>query len=115
MKKIQQKLFRKKNYNYADHPDHYNIEGRKECWDEMEDILGSEAVYWWCLGSIYKYIYRKGSKPGEPAEREKEKIYAYMAKANELMEREQIIPPDLEKFMDIVRKEVGIDASRETK
>lgn len=105
---------KKEEYDYIS-PDHYKSEGRKECWDEMEEVLGSEAVYWWCLCNIYKYIYRMGVKPNEPKERDMNKIVAYMGKANELMTKTDIHLCDLDKFMDIVRKEVNVDVQREEK
>lgn len=46
----------------VDHPPHYNIPGRRECIVEMEDVLGAEAVYYFCLGNSFKYRYRKNDK-----------------------------------------------------
>lgn len=46
----------------VDHPSHYNKPGRKECIEEMLDLFGPEAVYWFCTLNAYKYEYRAGEK-----------------------------------------------------
>lgn len=60
------------------HPDHYNVEGRKECWEEMREKFGDEAVAVFDILSAYKYLYRAGEKDGNPKEQDKAKIDNYM-------------------------------------
>lgn len=68
----------------VDHPAHYNKEGRKECWDEMLDIFGPEAVGIFDVLSAYKYYYRAGLKDGNPSEQDKAKIDVYMEHAKNM-------------------------------
>lgn len=68
----------------VNHPSHYNIEGRKECIDEMIDIWGAENTALWCEMTAYKYQYRKGEKDGNPINQELVKIQWYLSKAAEL-------------------------------
>lgn len=63
------------------HPDHYNVSGRKECWDEMKELFGDAAVAIFDCLSAYKYRYRAGEKDGNPEEQDKAKIENYMAHA----------------------------------
>lgn len=49
----------------VNHPKHYNVEGRKECIDEMLDIFGVEQVKAFCLLNAYKYRYRHELKNGQ--------------------------------------------------
>lgn len=49
----------------VNHPKHYNIEGRKECIEEMIDIFGVEAVKNFCTLNAYKYRYRHAMKNGQ--------------------------------------------------
>lgn len=67
------------------HPDHYNKEGRKECWDEMLEIFGPNAVAIFDLLSAYKYLYRAGEKDGNPAEQDQAKIDNYIQHAANLI------------------------------
>lgn len=67
------------------HPDHYNIEGRKECWDEMIEIFGVEAVGIFDVLSAYKYHYRAGEKVYNPEEQDKAKIDNYMRHCADLI------------------------------
>lgn len=69
----------------VNHPDHYNKDGRKECWDEMLELFGAEAVVAFDVLSAYKYYYRCGSKDGNPTEQEKAKIRVYMEHASKLL------------------------------
>lgn len=62
---------------HINHPNHYNKPGRKECIEEMLEIFGPDAVYWFCMLSAYKYQYRAGRKEGQPAERDLAKIEWY--------------------------------------
>lgn len=47
------------------HPSHYNLPGRKECFDEMIEMFGVEAFKDFCLLNVYKYVYRAEYKNGE--------------------------------------------------
>lgn len=46
----------------VNHPDYYNLDGRKECIVEMEETYGARAVYNFCICNVYKYRYRKNDK-----------------------------------------------------
>lgn len=72
------------NKEQVNHPDHYNVPGRKECIEEMIDIWGKEMTALWCEMTAYKYQYRKGEKDGNPMEQELGKIQWYLSKAAEL-------------------------------
>lgn len=73
------------------HPSHYNTEGRKECWDEMIEIFGADAVVIFDVLSAYKYHYRAGLKEGNPTDQDLEKIKNYMEHAKRLMTLEEDI------------------------
>lgn len=77
----------KKEYDYVNHPSHYNREGEKETWEKMCDIWGKEATSQWCEMTAYKYADRIGDKPNEDVRREAGKIKAYLAKAEEFRKR----------------------------
>ena len=47
------------------HPNHYNIPGRKECIVEMLEKFGVEAVETFCVLNAYKYRYRHELKNGQ--------------------------------------------------
>lgn len=47
------------------HPSHYNIPGRKECWDEMVDRFDVEAVKIFCKLNYFKYQFRHEFKNGQ--------------------------------------------------
>ena len=64
--------------NLVIHPKHYNTEGRPECWEEMEEIFGKDAVMIFDILSAYKYYYRAGEKEGNPPEQDMAKIENYM-------------------------------------
>lgn len=49
----------------VNHPKHYNIEGRKECIEEMIDVFGVEKVRVFCELNVYKYMYRHELKNGD--------------------------------------------------
>jgi hypothetical protein len=72
------------DYEYVDHPEHYNQEGRMECIDEMITMFGVNAVITFCKLTAYKYTYRAGSKPGEDHDRDIKKATWYLQKADEL-------------------------------
>lgn len=47
------------------HPEHYNIPGRKECIEEMLDKFGTEKLQAFCELNAYKYRYRHTLKNGD--------------------------------------------------
>jgi hypothetical protein len=49
----------------VNHPNHYNIPGRKECIVEMLEKFGKEAVITFCILNAYKYRYRHELKGGK--------------------------------------------------
>lgn len=57
------------------HPAHYNLDGRKECWDEMEEQFGRLPTIMFCLLSAYKYIYRAGNKGDAEKDLEKAEVF----------------------------------------
>lgn len=57
------------------HPEHYNLPGRKECFDEMIENFGVEVFRNFCLLNVYKYHYRADFKNGEE-DRKKAENYA---------------------------------------
>lgn len=67
-------------------PQHYNRKGRKECWDEMKDIFGADAVAIFDVLSAYKYHYRAGVKLGNSKAQDLAKIDNYMNHAKGLIE-----------------------------
>lgn len=67
------------------HPDHYNKSGRKECWDEMREIFGDEAVCIFDVLSAYKYHYRAGEKDNNPTEQDIAKIDNYLHHCADLL------------------------------
>lgn len=67
------------------HPTHYNLEGRKECWDEMEEIFGKKETVHFCILSAYKYLYRAGEKGS--AEKDLQKAEIFLAHAYEVNQK----------------------------
>ena len=68
----------------VNHPEHYNVPGRKECWDEFIDKFGAKHTFVWCLMTAQKYLYRKGLKEDNPEERDLDKAVAYFNKATKI-------------------------------
>lgn len=75
-----------KEYNFTNHPDHYNIYDY-EVIDMMEKIWGPEDTMKWCKMTAWKYRQRMGTKPGESVERDLEKEKWYLNKVKELKEK----------------------------
>lgn len=73
--------------NAINHPSHYNIEGRKECIVEMEDIWGIEAVITFCVLNAYKYRYRAGAKSQETLTQDLKKADWYEEYAEKLKKK----------------------------
>lgn len=61
----------------VDHPSHYNQPGKKECIEEMRELFGDLAVYWFCKLNAFKYNYRSGNKDGNSAEQDTAKADWY--------------------------------------
>lgn len=72
--------------NLVIHPKHYNADGRPECWEEMEEIFGKDAVVIFDVLSAYKYYYRAGKKDGNPEEQDKSKIDNYLRHARSIID-----------------------------
>ena len=70
----------------VNHPSHYN-QGDIECIDAMEAALGTNRTVAFCHGNAFKYLWRAGSKPGNPAKQDFEKARWYIDKAVELIEK----------------------------
>ena len=74
-----------KNYEFVNHPTHYNHANRKECWDEWVDKFGADAAVVICLGNADKYLYRAGTKKDNPAKQDIEKACMYFKKAGDII------------------------------
>ena len=73
------------DYEYVNHPTHYNHDGRKECWDEWVDKYGADTAVVICLGNADKYLYRAGTKKDNPELQDIKKAQMYFRKAGEIM------------------------------
>jgi hypothetical protein len=69
----------------VNHPDHYN-HGGIECIDAMVAAMGPIATAHFCHGNAFKYLWRVGTKPGNPAVQDFKKAEWYIHKAIELIE-----------------------------
>lgn len=69
----------------VNHPSHYNIEGRKECWEEMIEKFGIFYTAVFDVMNAYKYFYRAGMKEGNTKEQDLRKIKNYMEHAENLI------------------------------
>ena len=65
----------------VNHPSHYNIEGRKECIEELSENYGETIARIFCLTNAYKYLYRAGYKEGNTKEQDIAKAKWYYNKA----------------------------------
>lgn len=59
----------------VNHPDHYNLPGKKECIEQMMEDYGRHITAIFCLTNSYKYLYRAGHKDDYEADIEKAKWY----------------------------------------
>jgi hypothetical protein len=75
------------NNNLVEHPQHYNIAGRKECIEEMRDLFGGFITTIFCLTNAYKYIYRAGEKEGNSEQQDMSKAKWYYNYANKIIKR----------------------------
>jgi hypothetical protein len=73
------------NVEMVKHPNHYNHEGRKECWDEMIDLFGMYYTGIFDLLTAYKYFYRAGTKEGNSRDQDVAKMNNYLNHCNELI------------------------------
>jgi len=72
--------------NNVDHPNHYNIPGRKECIVEMIEKFGIDAVITFCILNAYKYRYRHELKNGKE---DLEKAEWYLNYADKLTKQKE--------------------------
>lgn len=83
------------------HPTHYNQNGKKECWEEMIEIFGADAVIVFDCMNAYKYHYRAGYKLGNPAEQDLEKMKNYINHAEKLVGEYPVTNETLKVFEDV--------------
>lgn len=69
----------------VNHPKHY--EGKIECIDAMQEVLGKDGTISFCIGNAFKYIWRCKKKHEMPIE-DLKKCRWYINKALELLESE---------------------------
>ena len=77
----------------VDHPQHYSMEGRKECIIEMEEEFGVKNVMIFCYLNSYKYLYRLGNK--DDAEQDLNKAIWYFEYVDKLAEKWKTEPFDV--------------------
>lgn len=64
-KKYFRELFEKNGGDNVDHPNHYLGTESLECIDVMEFALGEDGFAYYCIGNIFKYLWRHDKKNGE--------------------------------------------------
>ena len=69
----------------VNHPKHY--EGKIECINAMQEVLGKDGTISFCIGNAFKYIWRCRKKHETPIE-DLKKCRWYINKALELLESE---------------------------
>lgn len=74
-------------------PNHYKKAGKPECWEMMEQLFGREAVAIFDILNAFKYNYRAGDKPNNPAEQDLAKAQYYLGHALGLLDREDTLSP----------------------
>jgi hypothetical protein len=74
-----------KDKDLVNHPNHYNHEGRKECWEEMIDLFGMYYTGIFDLLTAYKYFYRAGTKEGNSRDQDVAKMNNYLNHCSELI------------------------------
>lgn len=84
------------------HPDHYNRKDRKKCWDEMISIFVADAVVIFDCLNAYKYIYRAGTKDGEPEKQDLEKANNYIKHAINLVYGDESISKIAKEVFNII-------------
>lgn len=70
----------------VNHPKHY--EGKIECINAMQEVLGKDGTISFCIGNAFKYIWRCKKKHETPIE-DLKKCRWYINKALELLESEE--------------------------
>lgn len=68
-------VYRMINYKMVSHPSHYNLEGKKECIEQMRADYGETITAIFCLTNAYKYLYRAGNKGSREEDIAKAKWY----------------------------------------
>lgn len=89
------------------HPAHYNIDKRKECWDEFLDEFGISNTIMWCLMTAKKYLYRMGLKRDNPYEQDLDKARNYYNHAMFLADRYGGTTGRIDKAFFIIGEELG--------
>lgn len=88
--------------NLVNHPNHYNIPGRKECIVEMRERYGDYITSMFCLTNAYKYLYRAGEKANNPEQQDRDKALWYFNYAKELTnDGECLIERSYQLYIDI--------------
>lgn len=93
-KEDDKQMFRESMDNYTpqvgvdnvNHPKHY--EGKIECINAMQEVLGKDGTISFCIGNAFKYIWRCKKKHETPIE-DLKKCRWYINKALELLESEE--------------------------
>jgi hypothetical protein len=73
-----------KELDMVNHPPHYE-EGKIECIEAMEEVIGRDGVIEFCIGNTFKYIWRHLKKHKSPLE-DLKKARWYLDKAIYLLE-----------------------------
>ena len=91
---------------YVNHPNHYNLDGRRECIVELEEDYGCSITRLFCATNAYKYLYRAGNKSNNSKEQDLAKAQWYMEYYFDLVEKEQapLELPILDVEVNLVRK-----------
>lgn len=96
--------------NVIDHPDHYNLPGKKECIEQMREDYGETITAIFCLTNAYKYLYRAGQKEGNSAEQDIEKAkwyYRYFRRIDNLI----TYTTEIIKLVQYIEEEIFYDKS----
>ena len=59
------KLFKENGGDNVKHPNHYNGTDSLECIDVIHFALGDDGFAYYCIGNIFKYLWRCDKKNGE--------------------------------------------------
>lgn len=63
----------------VNHPNHYNVEGHKECIVEMQETFGTLPVIFFSVLNAFKYQYRAGYKNSQEEDLRKAEWYTCYA------------------------------------
>ena len=102
------------NTEHVNHPDHYNIPGKRECIVAMREDYGDHLTAAFCLMNAYKYLYRAGSKEGNPFSQDYKKAEWYFNYASDLNIEKQGDVNLLELNSYVKRKLEELDPESET-